>query len=62
MEQKKRMSEAPDLTVQEYIHQLSDRGDMVKLQLLNNSTYTKMSLLHTSQAMGQLNMMAMPQG
>ena len=28
----KRRSEAPDLTVQEYILQLAERGDVVKLQ------------------------------
>ena len=31
-EENKRRAEAPDLTVQEYIQQLADRGDMEKLQ------------------------------
>ena len=31
----KRREEAPDLTVQEYIMQLADRGDVVKLTALS---------------------------
>lgn len=41
----KRREEAPDLTVQEYIMQLADRGDLAKLNQLSQATYAKISML-----------------
>ena len=39
MAENKRRAEAPDLTVQEYIMQLAERGDTDKLQHLSTVTY-----------------------
>ena len=41
----KRREEAPELTVQEYIQQLADRGDSIKLEQLHNITYGKIAML-----------------
>ena len=58
MLENKRREEQPDLTVQEYIVQLADRGDTVKLQALNQTTYTRISMLVQQQQLFMLQQQA----
>lgn len=50
----KRRAEAPELTTQEYIQQLADRGDVAKLKQLNFSTYQRITMIVQQQNMMQL--------
>ena len=50
----KRMTEAPDLTVEQYIQQLADRGDLDKLNQFHQTTYAQIAMLFNRQQIMQL--------
>ena len=50
----KRREGAPDLTVEQYIKQLADRGDIDKLQQLSQTTYAKITMMFNQQTIMNL--------
>ena len=45
IEENEQRARAPALTIQEYIKQLADRGDVQKIQMLHSATYGQISTL-----------------
>ena len=57
----KRRAEAPELTTQQYIAQLADRGEVAKLTSLKQATYYQITMIVNQQNVMQLQQMAQMQ-